>query len=203
MSQRQPSLARRAFPALALTAVGVGMVQALDRPAVTMGGAIGDISAASGIATTTIAPVDTTATTVTPNGGASAAGGVPTATVAPSATTVAPTATLAAPAVTTAPAASSCGAMTGIGSPGQVTERRNYGTVTVTAKFTTDGTLCDATATYNVYDQKSVRYAEYAIPILNKQAVAANGTNIQGISGATASTNGYRDSLQSAIDNKK
>lgn len=194
MSQRQPSLIRRAFPALALTAVGVGMVQALDRPAVPVGGAVGDV-AASDAATTTIAPVETT-TTLAPTGGASAAGGVPTATVAPSATTVAPV-------VTAAPAASTCGAMTGVGSNGQVTERRNYGTYTVTAKFTADGTLCEATATYNVYDQKSVRYAEYAIPILNKQAVAAHSANIQGISGATASTNGYRDSLQSAIDNKK
>ena len=200
MSQRQPSLARRAFPAIALTTVGVGMVHALDRPAVPVGGALGNVSAADA-ATTTIAPVDTTATTLAPNGGASAAGGVPTATVAPSAATVAP-ATVA-PVATAAPAATdSCGALTGTGSPGNITERRNYGTVTVKAKFTADGTLCHASATYQVYDQKSVRYEEYSIPILNKQAVAAHGANIQGISGATAISNGYRASLQSAIDNK-
>lgn len=199
MSHRQPSLARRAFPAIALTAVGVGMVQALDRPAVPVGGALGNVSAADA-ATTTIAPVDTTATTLAPNGGASAAGGVPTATVAPSATTVAPPVATAAPATTTAP--DSCGALSGTGSPGQITERRNYGTVTVTAKFTAEGTLCSASATYQVYDQKSVRYEEYSIPILNKQAVAAKSANIQGISGATAVSDGYRASLQSAIDNK-
>ena len=199
MSHRQPSLARRAFPAIALTAVGVGMVQALDRPAVPVGGALGNVSAADA-ATTTIAPVDTTATTLAPNGGASAAGGVPTATVAPSATTVAPPVATAAPATTAAP--DSCGALSGTGSPGQITERRNYGTVTVTAKFTAEGALCSASATYQVYDQKSVRYEEYSIPILNKQAVAAKSANIQGISGATAVSDGYRASLQSAIDNK-
>jgi hypothetical protein len=201
MSQRQPSLARRAFPAIALTAVGVGMVQALDRPVLPVAGGLGNVSAAdANTATTTIAPVGTTATTVVPSGGASAAGGVPTATVAPSATTVAPAVT-AAPA-TAAPATSACGALTGTGAPGDITERRNYGTVTVTAKFTADGTLCSASATYNVYDQKSVRYEEYSIPILNKQAEAAHGANINGISGATAVSNGYRASLQSAIDNK-
>ncbi len=200
MSQRQPSLARRAFPAVALTVVGVGMVQALDRPAIPVGDALGAGTATDATATTTIAPVDTTATTVAPTGNASAAGGVPTATVAPSATTVAPVVT-AAPA-TAAPAATECGALTGTGTPGQITERRNYGTVTVKAKFTADGTLCSASATYQVYDQKSVRYEEYSIPILNKQAEAAKSANIQGISGATAISDGYRASLQSAIDNK-
>jgi uncharacterized protein with FMN-binding domain len=199
MSKRQPSLARRAFPALALTAVGVGMVQALDRPALSVGNGIGSPTS-SDVANTTIAPVDTTATTLPASGSASVAGGVPTATVAPSATTVAPAAT-SAPA-TAAPTASDCGALTGTGAPGDITERRNYGTVTVTAKFTADGTLCSASATYNVYDQKSVRYEEYSIPILNKQAMSAKSANINGISGATAVSNGYRASLQSAIDNK-
>jgi len=198
MSKRQPSLARRAFPALALTAVGVGMVQALDRPALSVGNGIGSPTS-SDVANTTIAPVDTTTTTLA--GGTSANGGVPVATVAPSATTVAPAAT-SAPVVTAAPASTDCGALTGTGAPGDITERRNYGTVTVTAKFTADGTLCSASATYNVYDNKSVRYEEYSIPILNKQAMAAKSANINGISGATAVSNGYRASLQSAIDNK-
>ena len=197
MSQRQPSLARRAFPAIALTAVGVGMVQTLDRSSLPIGGvSAASVNAADG----TLAPTDTAATTLPASGSASAAGGVPTATVAPSATTVAPAATSAP--VTAAPTASDCGALTGTGAPGDITERRNYGTVTVTAKFTADGTLCSASATYNVYDQKSVRYEEYSIPILNKQAEAAHSANIQGISGATAVSDGYRTSLQSAIDNK-
>lgn len=195
MSQRQPSLTRRAFPAIALTAVGVGMVQALDRSSLPIAGvSAASVNAADG----TLAPTDTTATTLPASGSASAAGGVPTATVAPSATTVAPVVT-AAPA-TAAPAA--CGAMSGTGVAGDITARRNYGTVTVTAKFTADGTLCDASATYVAYDQKSVRYEEYSIPILNQQAIAAKSANIQGISGATAVSDGYRTSLQSAIDNK-
>jgi uncharacterized protein with FMN-binding domain len=198
MTHRQPSLARRAFPAIALTAVGVGMVQALDRPAIPVGNALGSPTS-SDATTTTLAPVEPTVTTVA--GGTAAAGGVPVATVAPLATTIAP-ATTAAPVVTAAPASTQCGALTGTGSPGQITERRNYGTITVTAKFTADGSLCDASATYQVYDNKSVRYEEYSIPILNKQAIAAKSANINGISGATAVSDGYRASLQSAIDNK-
>lgn len=200
MSQRQPSLARRAFPAIALTAVGVGMVQTLDRSSLPIAGvSAASVNAADG----TLAPTDTAATTPPTSGSASAAGGVPTATVAPSATTVAPAVTAApvtAAPVTAAPVA--CGAMSGTGAAGDITARRNYGTVTVTAKFTADGTLCSASATYNVYDQKSVRYEEYSIPILNKQAEVAHSANIQGISGATAISSGYRASLQSAIDNK-
>jgi uncharacterized protein with FMN-binding domain len=173
------------------------MVQALDRPALPV---VGGVSAAdtNSPTTTTIAPVATTATTLAPTGDASAAGGVPVATVAPSATMVAPAVT-AAPAT---PAPAVCGALSGTGRAGQITERRNYGTVTVSAKFTADGTLCDASATYQVYDQKSVRYEEYSIPILNKQAIAAKSANIHGISGATAVSDGYKASLQSAIDNK-
>jgi len=198
MSKRQPSLARRAFPALALTAVGVGMVQALDRPALSVGNGIGSPTS-SDVANTTIAPVDTTTTTLA--GGTSANGGDPVATLAPTVTTIAPPVT-AAPVVTAAPTSTDCGALTGTGSPGQITERRNYGTVTVSAKFTADGTLCHASATYQVFDNRSVRYEEYSIPILNKQAMSAKSANINGISGATAVSNGYRASLQSAIDNK-
>ena len=47
---------------------------------------------------------------------------------------------------------------------------------------------------------KSTRINDYAVPILNKQAMAAQGTNINGVSGATYTTIGYIDSLQAIID---
>jgi uncharacterized protein with FMN-binding domain len=40
----------------------------------------------------------------------------------------------------------------------------------------------------------------YAIPQLNQQAMAAQSANIDGVSGATYTSEGYQQSLQSAID---
>jgi uncharacterized protein with FMN-binding domain len=40
----------------------------------------------------------------------------------------------------------------------------------------------------------------YAIPQLNQQAMAAQSANIDGVSGATYTSQGYQQSLQSAID---
>jgi uncharacterized protein with FMN-binding domain len=40
----------------------------------------------------------------------------------------------------------------------------------------------------------------YAVPILNSEAVAAGTANIDTVSGATVTSNGYITSLQSAID---
>jgi uncharacterized protein with FMN-binding domain len=40
----------------------------------------------------------------------------------------------------------------------------------------------------------------YALPILNQEAIAAQNTNIDTVSGATVTSDGYRQSLQAAID---
>jgi len=183
MSHRQPSLARRIFPAFALTTVGVGMVHSLDRPAVV---------GARGV----LAPlVDPGATTV-----------VPPVTNAPGATatpiTAAPVTAAPVTNAPAAPAANDCGALTGTGSPVTIAWQRDYGVVQVTAKFMSDGTLCKATAQYQTNDSRSARYESYAIPILNKQAANAGNANIQGVSGATACSQAYAQSLQSAIDHK-
>jgi len=204
MSHRKPSLARRIFPAFALTTVGVGMVHALDRPAIV--GAQGNLMPLVDLGATTVVPPVTnapgaTAAPVVTN--APATTSAPAATNAP-AVTNAPAAT-SAPVVTAAPAApvaNDCGALTGNGSPVTITWRRDYGVIQVTAKFMSDGTLCKATASYQTYDSRSERYESYAIPILNKQASNAGNANIQGVSGATAVSDAYTKSLQSAIDNK-
>jgi uncharacterized protein with FMN-binding domain len=44
------------------------------------------------------------------------------------------------------------------------------------------------------------RINAYAVPILNQQAVAAQSAHIDGVTGATATSEGYVASLQSAID---
>lgn len=231
MSRRTPSLARRAFPALALTAVGVGLVQGLDRPSTL--GAIGGLDMDNAATTGTNAPVTGTATgsvtaAETPAGGAGTqaqgstsnsktnsaaaqtapAQSVPTQNVpiqnAPAQTSPPETAApvTAAP-VTAVPATSGvCGEVAGVGAEKTITWGRTYGVISVTAKFTASGDLCDASATWQAYDNKSQRYEEYAVPLLNKQAEAADSANVQGVSGATAITNAYRSSLQSAIDNR-
>jgi len=206
MSHRKPSIVRRVFPALALTTVGVGMVHALDRPAIV--GAQGNLTPLADPGTTTVVPPVTNSPTVTV---APVVTNAPAATSAPAATTGQTTPVTNAPAVTSAPvvtnapaapAANDCGALTGNGSPITITWRRDYGVIQVTAKFMSDGTLCKATAQYQTYDSRSERYESYAIPILNKQASNAGSANIQGVSGATAVSDAYTKSLQSAIDNK-
>jgi hypothetical protein len=210
MTNRQPSLLRRLYPAVALTGIGFGLVNVLDRP-VPVGSAGAPDSAAGEVdpatATTVIAgdqaataPAPITANSVAAQGQAapSAPAQAPEATVAPQAqaTTAAPPATQA-PA---APAADDCGTVTRTGSEATIAWRRTYGVITVTVKATSAGALCDASANWQAYDQKSVRYEDYAVPILNKQAEAAGGANIQGVSGATAVSQAYQQSLQSALD---
>lgn len=208
MTTRRPSLLRRLYPAVALTGVGLGLVNVLDRPApvgsVGAPGAAGEVDPAT--VTTVIAgdqaasaPAPTTADSVAAQGQAapSAPAQAPAATVAPQA----PAATAApAPAPSPAPAAGDCGAVTRTGSAAAITLRRNYGTLVVTASFTSSGLLCRSSATYSVHESKSNRYNDYAIPILSQQAVSAGSANIQGVSGATATSNAYQQSLQSAID---
>jgi len=205
MTNRQPSLLRRLYPAVALTGIGFGLVNVLDRP-VPVGSAGAPDGAANAVdqaTATTVLAGDQTAP-VTDDSVAAQGQGGQAAPVAP-ATTAAPKApaTTAAPPATqapAAPAANDCGAVTRTGSEATIAWRRTYGVITVTVKATSAGALCDASANWQAYDQKSVRYEDYAVPILNKQAEAAGGANIQGVSGATAVSQAYQQSLQSALD---
>lgn len=209
MTNRQPSLLRRLYPAVALTGIGFGLVNVLDRP-VPVGSAGAPDGVANAVdqatATTVLAGDQTAPVTppVTDDSVVAQGQGGQAAPVAP-ATTAAPKApaTTAAPPATQAPAASAandCGAVTRTGSEATIAWRRTYGVISVTVKATSAGALCDASANWQAYDQKSVRYEDYAVPILNKQAEAAGGANIQGVSGATAVSQAYQQSLQSALD---
>lgn len=229
MSRRTPSLARRAFPALALTAVGVGLVQGLDRPNTI--GAVGSLDMNSSATPTQAgaAPTDATGGVTaaqtpsapqapassggTTSGNAATANSASPAQAAPAQTappqtaapvTAAPVTAAPAPAAPAAPASTgTCGEVVGVGAQQAITWRKSYGVISVTAKFTASGDLCNATAQWQANDSKSQRYEEYAVPILNQQAEAADSANVQGVSGATAVTNAYRASLQSAIDNRR
>ena len=187
MSNREPSLLRRLYPALALTGVGLGLVNALDRPAPTGAAAAGMLDTTGATQNSAAGGDASVATTVpTPNSVAAQSQGTTPATQAPAATA--------------APASNDCGAVTKTGSSTEITWRRSYGVVQVTVKATSAGQVCGATAQYQTYDSKSARYEDYAVPILNKQVASAQGANIQGVSGATAVSQAYQQSLQSAID---
>ena len=49
-------------------------------------------------------------------------------------------------------------------------------------------------------DRKDQEINSYAVPILNQEAVDAQSANIDMVSGATYTSQGYIESLQSAID---
>jgi uncharacterized protein with FMN-binding domain len=70
--------------------------------------------------------------------------------------------------------------------------------VRVTVK---SGRIVDVTAVeYPVTDPRDAQINAYAIPALNSEVLAAGSANIDMISGATYTSEGYITSLQSALD---
>ena len=64
-----------------------------------------------------------------------------------------------------------------------------------------DGKITDATAVqYPSGNGKDQEINSYALPILAQEAVAAQSAQIDHVSGATVTSDGYVQSLQSAID---
>ncbi|MGE0304702.1 MAG: FMN-binding protein [Acidimicrobiia bacterium] len=81
------------------------------------------------------------------------------------------------------------------------TVNTKWGPVQVEAIFATDGTLCDVTALQSPDAHgKSVRINDRALPILHDRVIAAQGTKIFAVSGATITSNAYAASLQSILD---
>ncbi len=76
-----------------------------------------------------------------------------------------------------------------------------WGPVQVQATFAADGTLTAVdTLQTPTRDGKSIRINDSAVPRLNSGALTAQNANVDTVSGATYTSNGYRQSLQSAID---
>ena len=66
------------------------------------------------------------------------------------------------------------------------------------------GKIADVTALQTPNDrQKSVAINNYAVPVLNSEAVTAQSATIHSVSGATYTSTSYKQSLQSAIDQAK
>ncbi|MFB7944197.1 FMN-binding protein [Kitasatospora phosalacinea] len=56
---------------------------------------------------------------------------------------------------------------------------------------------------YPTRDRRDQEINEYAIPVLNQEAIAAQSADIDVVSGATYTSDGYTRSLQSALDQLK
>lgn len=76
-----------------------------------------------------------------------------------------------------------------------------YGTVQVRATFDGSGALVSVDALQTPGGQlRSIEISRTAVPLLATQADRAQSARIDGVTGATYTSQGYEDSLQSAID---
>ncbi|MCX4809776.1 FMN-binding protein [Streptomyces sp. NBC_01239] len=118
-----------------------------------------------------------------------------------------------APATAVAPvpaASSSSGANSGTGSGGSTatgtktvtgeTAQTRWGPVQVKITLT-DGRITDVSAVQSPSDNpRDQEINSYALPELRREVLAAQSAKIDTVSGATYTSDGYRQSLQSALD---
>ncbi|MBA2812523.1 FMN-binding protein [Streptomyces sp. KM273126] len=92
------------------------------------------------------------------------------------------------------------GAATGTRTATGEAAQTRYGPVQVRVTVK-DGRLTDVTAvTYPQSSPRDQRINGYAVPLLGREALSAQSANIDAVSGATYTSEGYRQSLQSALD---
>jgi len=79
-------------------------------------------------------------------------------------------------------------------------EMTRYGVVQVRVVIT-DGAITDVTALqYPQSEREDIKINSRAVPLLRAQVLAAQSAKIDGVSGATFTSDGYVTSLQSALD---
>ncbi len=124
--------------------------------------------------------------------------GVTTPSTTPSVTT-APSASSSPSTTTTVPATPTCSGTTSTVTGSTV--QTKYGPVQVQATVDAAGDLCTVTAIRTPDDErKSVSINQRAVPTLVQRTLAAGGTDFSGVSGATITSNAYKSSLQSILD---
>jgi uncharacterized protein with FMN-binding domain len=74
-----------------------------------------------------------------------------------------------------------------------------YGTVQVQVRIY-NGHLASVVALQAPSDGHSSDITAYAVPTLQSEAISAQSANIQAVSGATYTSQGFQTSLQSALD---
>jgi len=168
------------------TLIFVGGVAAIAATAVTrFAGA--DSSATTGLGTL---GSGTTSSNGTHTGGSSSANG--------SSSSTGSSGTASNPA-SAAQSGSTGGTVTVVGS----TVQTPYGPLQLSVTFNGSKIQDVQALQYPSWHGQSVRINQYAIPQLTQEAVAANSSNINGISGATFTSEAYVQSLQAAIDSHK
>lgn len=78
--------------------------------------------------------------------------------------------------------------------------RTEWGPVQVAAKVQNGQVCAVRTIQYPDGDRKSVSINARALPAIEQQVLAAGDASFDGVSGATVTTEGYRDSLQAILD---
>ncbi len=109
-----------------------------------------------------------------------------------------------APSATSTPAAaaslgSTSGSQTVTGTDEAIGGGR-YGDIQVRVSVANGKITAATTAALNTNDPRSAQIEQVAVPQLEQQTVSAQSASIQGVSGATYTTQAYEASLQSALD---
>ncbi len=184
------SLGSRLLPAVAMTAAASGLIALLDRP--TTG------SAGTGLGTGIGLPSQNTA--VVPTQPPVVSSTLPVAQVPVQPQQQAPQQPLPTtpPVKTVAPATG--GACKGTTKDGPSINTR-WGPVQVEAIISSSGQICDVGAIRSPNSHgTSVRINQVALPILHRQVMQAQSVNINGVSGATITSEGYVESLQAILN---
>lgn len=190
---------RRAPIALVLTAAGLtGLAVFRTRPVATNlprpSLSLSASTEGAGSTTSTTVPSPTTSTSA-PRSGASPA----TTTIPASTTTLAPPSSTTTTAPTTAPTTATTSPAATRSATGEVVDY-SYGTLSVSV--TVSGHTISKVAIASLDDGGNFRSQsidEQSIPILEQEALQAQSANIQGVSGASYTSEGFVQSLQNAL----
>ncbi len=113
----------------------------------------------------------------------------------PSSGSAAPTTSAAAPAPTaSSPGAAAAGTYTGSAA------NTRWGIVQVQITVANGKITASTAVQYPQNNGRDVQINSYAVPALNQEVVAAQSANIDTVSGATVTSDGYLQSLQSALN---
>ncbi|MER6185867.1 FMN-binding protein [Streptomyces sp. NPDC001652] len=108
-----------------------------------------------------------------------------------------------APSSSSSGTSSSSGSATGTRTLTGNSVQTRYGPVQVRVTLK-NGKLTDVTAvTYPQENPRDQQISSYAIPQLTREALTAQSADIDTVSGATYTSEGYRQSLQSALDSAR
>ncbi|MGZ4701627.1 MAG: FMN-binding protein [Ilumatobacteraceae bacterium] len=189
------SLGSRLLPAVAMTAAASGLIALLDRPTTGSAGT-GGLDTGIGLPSQSTAVVPSqppvvsstlpvTPVPVQPQQQPAPQQPLPTTPPVPVKTTAAP---------------ATGGACTGTTKDGPSISTR-WGPVQVEAIISSSGQICNVGAIRSPNSHgTSIRINQVALPILHRQVMKAQSVNINGVSGATITSEGYVESLQAILN---